>query len=88
MTRTGPLTSPEYKWLQQDLAAHPGGLKFAFFHYPLYTNNGTQVSDPYLDNLPGSTRQPGAVAAATTASTWSSTATRTSTSATSPRPAG
>src|SRR6266851_4459546 len=49
------LTSPEYTWLQQDLAAHPGGLKFAFFHYPLYTNNGTQVSDPYLDNLPGST---------------------------------
>ncbi len=45
--------SPEYTWLQQDLAAHPGGLKFAFFHYPLYTNNGTQVSDPYLDNLPG-----------------------------------
>jgi chitodextrinase len=48
------LTSPEYTWLQQDLAAHSGGLKFAFFHYPLYSNNGTQVSDPYLDNLPGS----------------------------------
>ena len=48
-------TSAEYTWLQQDLAAHPGGLKFAFFHYPLYTSNGTQVSDPYLDRLPGST---------------------------------
>jgi chitodextrinase len=48
-------TSPEYTWLQQDLAAHPGGLKLAFFHYPLYTSNATQVSDPYLDNLPGST---------------------------------
>lgn len=48
-------TSPEYTWLQQDLAAHPGGIKLAFFHYPLYTNNSTQVSDPYLDNLPGST---------------------------------
>jgi chitodextrinase len=48
-------TSPEYTWLQQDLAAHPGGVKIAFFHYPLYTNNSTQVSDPYLDNLPGST---------------------------------
>ena len=47
-------TSPEYTWLQQDLAAHPGGLKLAFFHYPLYTSNATQVSDPYLDNLPGS----------------------------------
>jgi fibronectin type 3 domain-containing protein len=47
-------TSPEYTWLNKDLAAHPGGLKLAFFHYPLYTNNNTQVSDPYLDNLPGS----------------------------------
>jgi chitodextrinase len=47
--------SAEYTWLQQDLAAHPGGLKFAFFHYPLYSSNATQVSDPYLDNLPGST---------------------------------
>jgi chitodextrinase len=47
--------SLEYAWLQQDLAAHPGGLKLAFFHYPLYSSNATQVSDPYLDNLPGST---------------------------------
>jgi chitodextrinase len=47
--------SPEYTWLRQDLAAHPGGLKLAFFHYPLYSSNATQVSDPYLDNLPGST---------------------------------
>jgi chitodextrinase len=48
-------TSPEYSWLQQDLTAHPGGVKIAVFHYPLHTNNSTQVSDPYLDNLPGST---------------------------------
>jgi chitodextrinase len=47
-------TSAEYQWLKSDLAAHPGGLKFAFFHYPLYANNGTQVSDPYLDNTAGS----------------------------------
>jgi len=47
--------SPEYTWLQSDLAAHPGGLKMAFFHYPLYSSNATQPSDPYLDNLPGST---------------------------------
>ena len=46
--------SAEYQWLAQDLATHPGGLKFAFFHYPLYTNNGTQVSDVFLDNTPGS----------------------------------
>ena len=47
--------SAEYTWLQSDLASHPDGLKLAFFHYPLYTNNGSQVSDPYLDNTPGST---------------------------------
>ena len=33
----------------------PGGLKFAFFHFPLYTDNATQTSDAYLDNTPGST---------------------------------
>jgi hypothetical protein len=45
--------SAEYQWLKQDLAAHPGGLKFAFFHFPLYSDNATQSSDLYLDNLPG-----------------------------------
>jgi chitodextrinase len=48
-------TSAEYQWLQHDLATHPGGLKFAFFHFPLYTNNSTEVGDPYLANTPGST---------------------------------
>jgi len=42
-------TSPEYQWLQQDLAAHPGGLKFAFFHFPLHSPSSTEVSDTYLD---------------------------------------
>jgi chitodextrinase len=49
-----PVTA-EYQWLQKDLAAHPGGLKFAFFHFPLYTDNATQTGDAYLDNSPGST---------------------------------
>jgi hypothetical protein len=40
--------SPEYQWLAADLAAHPGGLKFAFFHYPLYSDQKAQTSDPYL----------------------------------------
>ena len=53
MTRTGRSPRPSTAGCSGDLAAHPGGLKFAFFHYPLYTNNGTQLSDPYLDNLPG-----------------------------------
>jgi hypothetical protein len=41
-------TSGEYKWLKADLAAHPGGIKMAVFHYPLQSDNATQPSDPYL----------------------------------------
>jgi hypothetical protein len=48
-------SSPEYKWLAKDLAAHPGGLKFAFFHFPLYSDDSTEPTDRYLDNTPGST---------------------------------
>jgi hypothetical protein len=43
-------TSPEYKWLVHDLATHPGGVKFALFHYPLRSDNATQPADPYLLN--------------------------------------
>lgn len=45
--------SAEYQWLARDLAAHPGGLKFVFFHFPLHSDNATQPSDPYLDNIAG-----------------------------------
>ena len=38
----------EYDWLVSDLAAHPAGAKFAFFHYPLYSDQASQASDPYL----------------------------------------
>jgi hypothetical protein len=41
-------SSPEYQWLAADLAAHPGQLKFAFFHFPMYSANATEASDPYL----------------------------------------
>jgi Calcineurin-like phosphoesterase/Purple acid Phosphatase, N-terminal domain len=41
-------TSEEYQWLVQDLAAHPGGTKFAFFHFPLHSPNSTESSDTYL----------------------------------------
>ncbi len=41
-------TSAEYTWLAQDLAAHPGGLKFAFFHFPPHSANSTEASDTYL----------------------------------------
>jgi len=55
-------SSAEYQWLQQDLAAHPGGLKFAFFHFPLHSPNSTEVSDTYLtgvDHLEGLLAQNG-----------------------------
>jgi hypothetical protein len=42
------VSSPEYQWLSSDLAAHPGGLKFAFFHFPMYSANGSEVSDTAL----------------------------------------
>jgi Fibronectin type III domain len=41
-------SSPEYQWLAADLAAHPSGLKFAFFHYPLYSDQKAQNSDTFL----------------------------------------
>jgi chitodextrinase len=47
-------SSAEYDWLQTDLAAHPGGVKMAFFHYPLRSDDQTEPGDAYLQNLPGS----------------------------------
>jgi hypothetical protein len=44
------VTSPEYRWLAADLAAHPGGVKLAVFHYPLRSDSATQPSDVYLQN--------------------------------------
>jgi chitodextrinase len=40
--------SPEYQWLKADLNSHPSQLKFAIFHYPLYSVNATETSDTYL----------------------------------------
>ena len=40
--------NPEYQWLVNDLKTHPSQLKFAFFHYPLYSDNRTEPSDAYL----------------------------------------
>ncbi|MCZ0978901.1 metallophosphoesterase family protein [Streptomyces diastatochromogenes] len=48
-------TSAEYQWLQQDLAAHPGGVKVAAFHFPLRSDDPTEPDDEYLKNNPGST---------------------------------
>jgi hypothetical protein len=40
--------SREYQWLANDLAAHSSQLKFAFFHFPMYSSNATESSDTYL----------------------------------------
>jgi chitodextrinase len=39
---------PEYEWLANDLASHPNAVKFAFFHYPLYSLQDTESSNTYL----------------------------------------
>ena len=43
----------ELTWLSNDLAAHSGAHKFAFFHYPLYSDNSSQNTDSYLDGPNG-----------------------------------
>lgn len=40
--------SAQYQWLQADLAAHPSVLKFAFFHYPLHSDNPFEATDTFL----------------------------------------
>jgi hypothetical protein len=41
--------SAQYRWLEADLASHASTpLKFAVFHYPLYSDQSTQSSDAYL----------------------------------------
>ena len=41
--------TPEYAWLLADLQAHPSGLKFAFSHYPFYSDDKSQGSDTFID---------------------------------------
>ena len=40
--------TPQYEWLKADLAAHPSVLKFAFWHYPLYSDNPQESTDTFL----------------------------------------
>jgi hypothetical protein len=46
-------TSDEMTWLRNDLAAHPTGLKFAVFNFPLYSDGKGHGSDPYLNASAG-----------------------------------
>ena len=41
-------SSAEYQWLENDLLTHPSQLKFAFFHFPMYSSNATEASDTWL----------------------------------------
>jgi len=41
-------TSAQYGWLENDLRSHPSQLKFAFFHFPIYSSNSDEASDGYL----------------------------------------
>jgi fibronectin type 3 domain-containing protein len=41
-------TSPEWTWLQADLQSHPRPLKFAFFHFPVYSDQASETSDHWL----------------------------------------
>jgi len=43
----------EYDWLKNDLEAHPNGLKFAFWHYPLHADTVGARSDTALQGGPG-----------------------------------
>lgn len=55
-------SSPQYQWLQADLAAHPSVLKFAFLHYPLYSDNPFEATDTFLlgsNSLEGLLKQNG-----------------------------
>ena len=45
--------TPQYEWLKTDLAAHPSVLKFAFLHYPLYSDNPIEAASPYLQGSNG-----------------------------------
>jgi hypothetical protein len=54
--------TPQYDWLQADLAAHPSVLKFAFLHYPLYSDNPIEATDTFLlgsNSLEGLLQQSG-----------------------------
>ena len=54
--------TPQLEWLKADLATHPSVLKFAFFHYPIYSDNPFESASPYLvgsDKLEGLLRAKG-----------------------------
>jgi hypothetical protein len=49
------VSSAQYQWLAQDLAAHPGGVKMAVFHFPLRSDDATEPDNTYLNVSAGPT---------------------------------
>jgi hypothetical protein len=49
------VSSAQYQWLAQDLAAHPGGVKMAVFHFPLRSDDAAEPDDDYLNLSAGPT---------------------------------
>ncbi len=47
-TTTGGSNSPQYQWLKNDLETHPRALRFAFHHFPLYSDQSSTASDTWL----------------------------------------
>jgi hypothetical protein len=49
-------SSPQYRWLEHDLATHPSPPKVAVLHFPFWSDNATESSDTWLqgpDRLEG-----------------------------------
>ena len=44
-------TSPQGKWLVQDLAQHPAGCTLAYFHKPLFSSGGAHGNSPKMKPL-------------------------------------
>jgi len=49
------VSAAEYQWLAADMAAHPGGVKMAVFHFPLRSDDATEPDDTYLNLAAGPT---------------------------------
>ena len=43
----GP-NSPQYQWLKNDLETHPRARRFAFHHFPMYSDQSATSSDTLL----------------------------------------
>jgi hypothetical protein len=43
------ITSDEFRWLRHDLRTHRQRVSFAFLHFPFYSDNPSETSDPWLN---------------------------------------